>query len=321
MCSWLRLPSHWPASNVCASAQVQEDAEDALAPAAAHARGERVAAFNDAIGQDWLRAACEPQYDQLRPRSLATNPGERSPLERLLGRRITELKGQCALTDAQVKKLELAGNGDIKRFVDRLEALARKLEDTATGLDGLRTAFADCEALRNSLNNGLFGDGSLLAKTLRKTLSPEQAASRDRSIAQERLQRYERLVRSAVKTLQGNLALRDEQGERLVRQLLTHSRPPKQYGRVFEFAFVVFQLSRLPEDTIKPIFQDRQWRELQGWFAPYRGPTGAHILEQDGFSFDVEASLPPPRWSPPPPLRDRPPPVLRTENPYPADLS
>jgi hypothetical protein len=295
-----------------ACAQADEEKEDA--PPAAERRGEDVA-IDGAMQREWMRAACKPQVEQLRARALPRTPTERSPLERLLTHRITELKAQCALTDAQVKKLELAGKGDIKRFADRILDLSRKLDDSASRLEDLQAAFSDCESLKNNLNAGIFGDGSFLAKTLLKTLTPEQTARRARSLAEERQTRYERFVWKAVRTLQGNLALRDQQAERLARQLLAHSRPPREYGRVFEFAFVVFQLSRLPEDTIKPIFEDRQWRELQGWFAPYKGGEGAQILERDGFVFDNAANGAQPAVSLPGPgkVRFRPP-----EKPRPA---
>ena len=239
------------------------------------------------------RSTCKGQLEQLHTRALAAGAAGRSLLEHVLSDRLVDLKDQCDLTEPQVKKLDLAGKGDIKRFADRMASLRRKIDDPAASEDDLHAVFSECDKLKVALDAGLFGEGSLLSKALARTLSPEQAVHREQTLAQRKLERYERLVWSAAKSLQGNMGLRDSQTEQLVHQILARTRPPKKFGQVFEFALVLFQLSRIPEDTIRPIFDDRQWRALEGWLAPYRARDGgAKVLEQDGFVFEDDASPP-----------------------------
>ncbi len=63
-----------------------------------------------------------------------TNVNLHAQLETQLRDALVKLKADCRPTESQVKKLELAGRGDIKRFMDRLEQAARDF-DNAPGED------------------------------------------------------------------------------------------------------------------------------------------------------------------------------------------
>ena len=83
------------------------------------------------------------------------------------------------LTESQVKKLEVAGKGDIKHFNERLENFTRRFDEPIVDLNELqRACVSEWNRLQADWNAGLFGEGSLLEKTLVATLTPEQAALR-----------------------------------------------------------------------------------------------------------------------------------------------
>ncbi len=104
--------------------------------------------------------------------------GVRAWLDALLVRKVDTVDRLSRLSDAQKRKLHLAGRGDIKRFFDRVEAQrAQILLLTRAALDE-RTAgenFAATRRLRHVLDLGPFEDGSLFAKTVNKSLTARQA--------------------------------------------------------------------------------------------------------------------------------------------------
>jgi hypothetical protein len=85
-------------------------------------------------------------------------------LDASLERRIKGVDQICSLTDAQKRKLRLAGRGDIKRFFDRVETVRPKLQRAQalqdddlpdTGLCGTGCLFKE-DAIRPARRLGLF---------------------------------------------------------------------------------------------------------------------------------------------------------------------
>ena len=104
-------------------------------------------------------------------------------LGRAVSARVESVNRICELTDAQKQKLQLACRGDIKRLFDSVDVLRQKCETFYIDGENVREvpSFVDelsrqAAPLRASLLSGPFGDDSLFAKTLRHTLTPEQAA-------------------------------------------------------------------------------------------------------------------------------------------------
>ena len=271
--------------------QVEEDAEDKPAPAAVNRveleQARRVAELQQ---REHMRATCRLDLDRFRFSELDGSADPCARVERLVSLRIAELTRECRLTEAQVQKLELAGKGDVKRFVDRWENVTRILADPAAESSELRRVFLDWKTVAINWKTNLVGDGSLLSKTLQKTLRPEQAALHEIALASRRRQRYEEAIGGAVKSLQSNLSLSDRQSERLARLLVERTRPPKKFGRASDVALVLCQISRLPEDSLRPIFDAGQWRTLEHWLSAYKPGAGvAQSLERHGFVFEDAA--------------------------------
>ncbi len=102
-----------------------------------------------------------------------------------LERRIEMVHQICRLTDAQKRKLRLAGRGDSKRFLDRIQAFRPKIEQSHAaddddlghqGICGIVRAF-DEDAFRPARRLGLFEEGSLFSKVLNTSLTEGQAAA------------------------------------------------------------------------------------------------------------------------------------------------
>ncbi len=85
----------------------------------------------------------------------------------------------CELTGPERRKLELAGQGDIKRLVDAIENVRFQLcvvGDVKPVEGCLWASETDLEIgrIHSRFNSTLFGYGSLFDKTLRRVLSNEQ---------------------------------------------------------------------------------------------------------------------------------------------------
>jgi hypothetical protein len=242
-----------------------------------------------------LQMAYKAQFDRWLSIQFRTPIRARDQLEMRLTGRLRELEVECQLTAAQVKKLQLAGRGDIKRFMDRVDHIARVMEEPGSSVEDLRAARLEMIDLGTLAGPRLFGDDSLLCKTLGSTLDQDQAAARERALLERNAVRHRTTIDRVVKALQNNLGMNEEQESRLAELLLRETRPPRRFGNAPDVALVLFQASRIPEARIRPIFDDAQWRIMSRWMAIYvRGASGEETLKRNGFVFDDDTSVTPP---------------------------
>jgi len=96
--------------------------------------------------------------------------------------KIEEAVRTCELTELQRQKLQLAANGDVKRFIDQLLDLEQEFRALAVTAneDDIPKLATDLSRkagpLRNSLISGPFGQNSLYAKTLRNFRNAKPSA-------------------------------------------------------------------------------------------------------------------------------------------------
>jgi hypothetical protein len=108
----------------------------------------------------------------------------RRQLFQRLWQKVAAVNRACGLTAVQSQKLELAGRGDIHRFFEQAAEMRSKFEAIQLVEGGdqrelLKRVFAlvqESRPLRGTFDSGPFGEGSLFAKSLRRMLTPEQAA-------------------------------------------------------------------------------------------------------------------------------------------------
>jgi len=100
-----------------------------------------------------------------------------------LRRTIEAIDQICGLADAQKAKLEVAGRVEIARVfrrADELRPQIKRIYDENAVKKGeldrsILELWQDSEPLRRSVSSDAFGDGSTFIKTLKTTLTPEQA--------------------------------------------------------------------------------------------------------------------------------------------------
>jgi hypothetical protein len=240
-----------------------------------------------------LRAALAQQLDQLGGRRVR-DPARREAsvrgrLEIILAGRLERQKEDWNLTDAQVETLRLAGRGDIKHFLDRLDDLARILNDANTDFGDLRDVGSAISEAANTLENGFFREDSLYFKVLARQLNLEQHGDREKALLERNRRRYEAVVAQAVDTMHGTLGLTERQSTQLADLLLSNTLPPRRFGKASDVALVLFQASKIPTEVLKPVFNETQWRSMSLWLSRYRDRNGIEgALRRNGFIFDAD---------------------------------
>lgn len=109
---------------------------------------------------------------------------ERRRLDAILWQKIAIVDRVCGLTDVQKQKLRLAGRGDNKHLIDRIEAIRTRFQVDANDADKVNEIFEETQkvlreiqlAQRGVIRPGLSPDGSLFLKSLDRLLTTEQAA-------------------------------------------------------------------------------------------------------------------------------------------------
>ena len=116
------------------------------------------------------------------PGLVVTTPsGSRQRLDETLNYEIRIIDYLCELSDAQSRKLKLAGQNDIEQLLNAIQKLRVKMQTAPEGrgiADGtarkLATAGAEPSPFGQQVESGAFGKGSLFRKTLETLLTPEQ---------------------------------------------------------------------------------------------------------------------------------------------------
>ncbi len=209
----------------------------------------------------------------------------RKELDRSLLLIIQEIDRVCKLTEAQKKKLQLTGRGDIKRFFDQYEVVKQKFQRLKPRLQGdnwqeaWQELWQDINPLQMNLQSGLFHEDSLLHKSMRHTLTAEQLP-RYQAQAEERRRFHHRAsIELAVNSFEESMPLRDAQRQELIALLLKELKPPRKSGR-YEVYVVNVQMSLLPEDKLKPVFDRAQWKMVRAHLDMFKG--NVQWLKQSG---------------------------------------
>jgi hypothetical protein len=199
--------------------------------------------------------------------------GARAYFTTLLKRKIQEISRICDLTEEQKKKLCLAGNGDIARFFQGVEAKRRELEKISGEVRLVKVGgeirlgnFQQSIAIpAKDFQKDLFDVDSLFAKTLKRTLDATQLARHEITERKKLLVQYHRDILGVVLREKRLLNLRRDQSEQF-KKLLLEQTEPKSYPGLDEYSSILFQASQIPEAKIKPIFDDPQWVSLKEQF-------------------------------------------------------
>jgi hypothetical protein len=185
------------------------------------------------------------------------------------------------LSAAQREKLQLAGEGDLKRLFRSIDRLRDAWAEIAQEQEKVNEFNGRFVMLRVKLQRGaVFDESSLYHKVLCQTLTKEQSARSDRLERERRKIQYEANIDTILANVADRMALRVDQRRRIVKLVLDEMEPPKKLGQ-YDSQVVLCQLSILKDEKLKPILNDFQMRSFKREFGRY--PRMEQILREEGY--------------------------------------
>src|SRR5262249_23078167 len=138
----------------------------------------------------------------------------------------------------------------------------QKFNEVRNDQNRINEVFQQIQPLQAKMQAGLFNEDSLFEKTLNSVLTQEQNAPRMQLEAERRKFRYQAQIGIALAVLENALPLVDEQRQAITKLLEENTEPPKRFSQ-YDYYYVLLQMAKMPEEKLKGIFDDTQWRMLQ----------------------------------------------------------
>jgi hypothetical protein len=228
----------------------------------------------------------DDQFDQWVFGGPRNSGAGRNKLDTLLTLQVDEVSRACGLSELQKKKLLLAGHGDIKRFFDRVDEKRRKFDKVKNDQNKIGEIYQELQPLQMALNSGLFSEGSIFSKTLKKILAHEQATRYEAMVREKRLFRYRAKVELIVASLDQTVGFSDDQRRALVALILRETELPTRFGQ-YDYWLVMYQAGKIPDSKLKAIFDDKQWGFVNRQLNQMRGME--QFLRNNGMLPEKEA--------------------------------
>ena len=203
----------------------------------------------------------------------------RKRLDAQLLLQVEDIDRTCQLTGAQKQKIQLMGRGDIKRFFDRYQIVRQKFQLIKHDQQKQQEIWQDINPLQMTLQVGLFHEESLLYKSLQHSLSNEQYARYEAAERERRNFRHRASIELSVSVLEQNVPLRETQRRDVIALLTKDTKPAKKSGP-YDFYWIMYQLGRIPEHRVKSLFDQTQWKLMEGQLAQFKGMEA--FLRQNG---------------------------------------
>lgn len=226
----------------------------------AFAQGEDLVEEEELIIDDGFEIAAS-NFDQWIFGSQNSQQGQQR-VESQLALQVEAINRTCGLTEAQTEKLQLAGQGDLKRFFNDVAVVRKKFIKVRRNRNAFNQIWQDIQPLQAKINSGLFTDASFFRKVLDRTLSDEQSSKYEETMWERRQFRYNAKLTLVVTMLERGMPLRADQREQFISVLKEETKPPKAFGQ-YDYHVVLYQLTKIPDEKLKPIFDEPQWKVLK----------------------------------------------------------
>ncbi len=213
----------------------------------------------------------ENQFDSWIFQNFPTAVAARKRLDEMLMLRIDDVDQACQLTEPQRKRLRLAARGDVVQFFEKVEVVRKKFLLVRKDQQKFNEIWQDISPLQVQFQAGLFGDDSFYHKTLRNMLKGEQLSKYSQIDGERRKFQYQAKVELVVAMLENAIPLRDEQRQKLITLIVDETKPPRSFGQQQDYYLVMWNVSKIPEKTLKPLFSEAEWKVLNQQFAQVRG--------------------------------------------------
>jgi hypothetical protein len=230
----------------------------------------------------------ENQFDSWVFQNFSTAAAARRKLEQMLSLQMDDVDRTCQLTEPQKKKLLLAGRGDMLRFFESVEVVRKKFLLVRKDQQKFNEIWQEISPLQVKFQAGLFGDDSFYHKTLRNMLKGDQLSKFTQVDGDRRKFQYRAKAELVVAMLENALPLRDEQRQKFIKLIVDETKPPRSFGQQQDYYIVMWNISKIPEKTLKPLFSEAEWKILNQQFAQVRGleqwlkQSGALAKDEEG---------------------------------------
>jgi hypothetical protein len=221
------------------------------------------------------------QFDSWIFQGNANQDQAKSTLESRIELEITRIAQTVSLTDDQKERLKLAGNGDIKRFYDRVEKARRQFLSMGEQWEQNRIneAYQLAVPLQQELRKGLFGSDSLLQKVVATTVTEEQSEEMRKETERLMQLRKESAVKVFLAGMGRQIPMTSTQRSKLtelVMQQMTSIGDDDAYTNYL----VSYRLSEVPLDDYKDLFDEAQMKAINQ--STQQGKAMKAMLEQRG---------------------------------------
>lgn len=237
-----------------------------------------------------------------------TSLGELRRLEGMLRLEVEAVAEACGLSADQKTKLRLAGEQDVRRYIESIETLRKGPRRLAPPereklIDRLLAAKANHEY-------DLLDEQSFFQKVLTKSLDEEQIRRYERFDVARRRPPFEAQVVEVIRELNELLEVRNEQRRELARILSEQLRLPRKSGP-YDRDVILLQIANLPEALA--LFDADQQDISTDFFARFRqeeeilktmgllSETPAHVRPQVLAAIGAKSEPAPPAAITPPP--------------------
>ena len=170
------------------------------------------------------------------------------------------INAYCSWSEAQTKKLRLAGRGDISQYFDRVADLRRICTGKALTQPEYTAIRIEMSRFRSGQQDELFGECSLFQKTLRHMLTAEQQA-RYRALVRYRQVMMVETLWTNVNVPANEVKIPVPSRQSFIDVLVDHGDLPPTQSR-YTYYIVLLEAGKL-EDRLKPILSEVTWMELQ----------------------------------------------------------
>jgi hypothetical protein len=198
---------------------------------------------------------------------------------------VDEVERSCSINAAQKMKLQLAGRGDMKRVFDRVEDLRKKFQLVKNDQNKFNEFWQEIQPIQMSFNQGVFGPSSFFGKTLKGTLTSDQAVAYEAADRERRMFQYRATVEAVIGMLDRVVSFRAEQRQKLVDLLVERKRLPRIFGQ-YNYYLVMYQASQVPEEKLKEILDEPQVKTLNKLLNQMRGYE--QFLKTSGYLPEID---------------------------------
>ncbi len=177
---------------------------------------------------------------------------------------INRLERWTSLEDSQKERIRLAGQGDIKRFFDRVEKARRDFHALGDQLNqnNINEAYQIASPLSQEVSKGLFGETSLLRKVVNGTLDDEQAEKIRVETARRKRLHTETAIKMWLAELGRRIPMTGEQREAMLQITLSNVKSIEAENRYTSY-LISYRLSKMPPDKLEEILDEAQLKAIQ----------------------------------------------------------